>query len=125
MHEWALAESVIRTITNRKEFKDKKVIVYLGELQAIELDIFKFAMDELIKNNRDNISYKIVVEESRFKCNLCGYEFSMSEIKNKTDEEKENIHFIPEIVKAFVKCPKCSSVDFEITKGRGVSLGYE
>ncbi|HOJ86677.1 MAG TPA: hydrogenase nickel incorporation protein HypA [Elusimicrobiales bacterium] len=125
MHEWALAESVIKTINEKKEFVGKKVIVYMGELQAIDMEVFKFAMEEILKQNKKKINYKIVVEESEFKCNSCGKDFSMSEVKKKSEEEKENIHFIPEMVKAFVKCPKCKSIDFEIIKGRGVSLGYE
>lgn len=125
MHEWALAESVIKTINEKKEFVGKKVIVYMGELQAIDMEVFKFAMEEILKQNKKKIDYKIVVEESEFKCNSCGKDFSMSEVKKKSEEEKENIHFIPEMVKAFVKCPKCKSIDFEIIKGRGVSLGYE
>lgn len=125
MHEWALAESVIKTINEKKEFVGKKVIVYMGELQAIDMEVFKFAMEEILKQNKKKIDYKIVVEESEFKCNSCGKDFSMSEVKKKSEEEKENIHFIPEMVKAFVKCPNCKSIDFEIIKGRGVSLGYE
>ncbi|MCX7648001.1 MAG: hydrogenase nickel incorporation protein HypA [Elusimicrobiales bacterium] len=125
MHEWALAESVIKTINEKKEFVGKKVIVYMGELQAIDMEVFKFAMEEILKQNKKKIDYKIVVEESEFKCNSCGKDFSMSEVKKKSEEEKENIHFIPEMVKAFVKCPECKSIDFEIIKGRGVSLGYE
>lgn len=125
MHEWALAESVIKTINEKKEFVGKKVIVYMGELQAIDMEVFKFAMEEILKQNKKKIDFKIVVEESEFKCNSCGKDFSMSEVKKKSEEEKENIHFIPEMVKAFVKCPKCKSIDFEIIKGRGVSLGYE
>ncbi len=97
----------------------------MGELQAIDMEVFKFAMEEILKQNKKKINYKIVVEESEFKCNSCGKDFSMSEVKKKSEEEKENIHFIPEMVKAFVKCPKCKSIDFEIIKGRGVSLGYE
>ncbi|MEW6012768.1 MAG: hydrogenase nickel incorporation protein HypA [Elusimicrobiales bacterium] len=125
MHEWALAESVIKTVNEKKEFVGKKVIVYMGELQAIDMEVFKFAMEEISKQNKKKIDFKIVIEESKFKCNSCGKDFSMSEVKKKSEEEKENIHFIPEMVKAFVKCPKCKSIDFEIIKGRGVSLGYE
>ncbi len=125
MHEWALAESVIKTAENKKEFRDKKIIIYLGELQNIDMEIFRFAMDELIKQRNIKLNYKFEIQKAEFKCNKCGEDFDIEEVKDKSDDEKENIHFIPEMVKAFIKCPKCKSVDFEIVKGRGVGVGIE
>ncbi|MEF3281047.1 MAG: hydrogenase nickel incorporation protein HypA [Elusimicrobiota bacterium] len=124
MHEWALAESVILSI-EENSLKNKKIRIIVGELQSIDREIFKFAIDEILKQKKYNLDYKIKVEKAGFKCNNCGNKFSISEVLKKTDDERENIHFVPEMVKAFVKCPKCKSVDFEIIKGRGVSLSYE
>lgn len=125
MHEWALAESVIKTVETKPELKNKKIKVLLGELQDIDEEIFSFAMDELLKQRKSDIKYSIVVDEAAFKCNECGREFFMSEITKKSKAERENIHFIPEMVKAFVKCPGCGSIDFDIVRGRGVMISYE
>jgi hydrogenase nickel incorporation protein HypA/HybF len=38
------------------------------------------------------------------------------------DDEAEAIHFIPEVAFVHARCPKCGSPDFEILKGRGVSI---
>ncbi len=38
------------------------------------------------------------------------------------EKEAEAIHFIPEVVFVHARCPKCKSPDFEIVKGRGVTL---
>jgi len=125
MHEWALAESVVKTVELNDEFKNKKIDVIVGELQDVDIEVFEFALNELMKNKEIKMKLRIVVEESSFKCNNCGFEFSMKEVLKRNKMERENIHFIPEMVKAFVKCPKCKSIDFEIIKGRGVKLSYE
>jgi len=125
MHEWALAESVVKTVGLNKELKGKKISIIIGELQDINLEIFEFALNELIKDRKLEMNYCVVVEDAVFKCNNCGFEFSMKEVTKKDKMEKENIHFIPEMVKVFVKCPNCASVDFEIIRGRGIKISYE
>ncbi|MCX5786164.1 MAG: hydrogenase nickel incorporation protein HypA [Elusimicrobia bacterium] len=129
MHEWALAESVVKTAAehskNEKLKKLSEVGVVFGELQAIDQEIFSFALKELVKNN-DKISackFKVINEPAAFKCKVCGKEFSLKSLK-KTDVEAEYIHFIPEMAHTFLKCPKCASPDFEITAGRGVYIKY-
>ena len=125
MHEWALAESVVKTFELNKDLHNKSINVIIGELQDVDISIFEFALNEIIKDRNIKMKWKIVIEDAFFKCNNCGFEFTMKEVLKRNKMEKENIHFIPEMVKAFVKCPKCRSVDFEIIKGRGVKLSYE
>ena len=125
MHEWALAESVIKTVESEKKLRDKKIDIIVAELQEIDIEIFKFALKEILKDRKIKMEWRIVIEDAFFKCNNCGFEFSMKEINRRNKMEKENIHFIPEMVKVFVRCPKCKSVDFEIVRGRGVKLAYE
>ena len=52
MHEWALAESVIHTVEQETEKnhlkKITKVIVNVGELQQIDMEIFRFALDTVL-----------------------------------------------------------------------------
>lgn len=122
MHEWALAESVIKTIENNASIKKAKIVeVLFGELQDIDKEIFSFAFNELIKQHSLNIKIKIIEEKAEFKCNSCGKVFDLKSFKNSKDE-KENIHFIPEMAKVFIRCPVCKSPDFEIIRGRGISI---
>jgi len=130
MHEWALAESVIKTAAEySKKEKLKKlsgVGVVFGELQAIDRKIFSFALKELVKADAGisaSCKFKIIDEPAAFKCKVCGSKFSLKSLK-KTDAEAEYIHFIPEMAHTFLKCPKCASPDFEITAGRGVYIKY-
>ncbi len=121
MHEWALAESVIKTLKNQKKRVSKAEVIF-GKLQDIDREIFSFAIEELLKQEKDfRPVIKICEEEAVFECISCGMEFDLK--KGLEDAgEKENVHFLPEMVKVFIKCPGCGSRDFEIKKGRGLSI---
>ena len=129
MHEWALAESVIKTVVEysktEKLKKLKEAGVVFGELQAIDKEIFAFALDELRKQfpAAKDCKFKILNEPAAFRCKACAHEFPLKGLK-KTKDEAEFIHFVPEMAHTFLKCPECKSPDFEIAKGRGVSISY-
>lgn len=127
MHEWALAEAVIDTAVKvLKEQKLKKVtriIISLGELQQIDEEIFKFALQEIKKPTSilENTEFKFEGEKAILSCKVCGKEWKFGDMLCKLDDEEvESIHFIPEMSHIYMKCPACGSRDFEIVKGRGV-----
>lgn len=130
MHEWALAESVLTTALEAAK-KEKlhhitEIIIAIGELQQIEQDIFDFALKEIIKE-KNGLLHKakvtIQTEESVLHCNRCGHQWKFREMqKNLNERDAEAIHFVPEVALVHTRCPKCSSPDFTITKGRGVSI---
>jgi hydrogenase nickel incorporation protein HypA/HybF len=130
MHEWALAESVIETAFNAiKNEGLKKLIeinVGIGELQQINQEIFHYALKEILKSRykeHDQVKIKITIIESTLGCKQCQHEWKFSEMKKGlSDDESEFIHFIPEVTFVHTRCPKCSSPDFEIKTGRGVSI---
>ena len=124
MHEWALAEAVISTIMEKAEKEKfsivKQINIKIGELQGIEMDIFEFALEELLQNKLKNAKIKIKIVKTKFRCNVCGHEWKFDEFKNLDEDARESIHFVPEAVFAYMRCPKCGSPDFEIVEGRGV-----
>ncbi|BAA30693.1 hydrogenase nickel incorporation protein HypA [Pyrococcus horikoshii] len=128
MHEWALADAIVRTVLEhaQKENASKvlAVKVVLGELQDVDAKIVEFAMNELFKGTiAEGAEIIFEEEEAVFKCRNCGYEWRLSEVREKLDERmREDIHFIPEVVHAFLSCPRCGSHDFEVVKGRGVYI---
>ena len=129
MHEWALAESVLTAaIEAGEKVKLKKITeikIAIGELQQIEEDIFKFALDEITKNEEKlkNVKITIKTEKSTLKCKNCQNTWTFSDIKKKlNNDESEAIHFVPEVAFVHTRCPKCKSPDFEIITGRGVSI---
>ena len=131
MHEWALAESILAASVEAAE-KEKlkkitKIKVQLGELQQINKEIFQKALDDLKDVHKSKLlekaEFKIDTEETELKCKNCGNEWKFSDVKKKLNaDESEAIHFIPEVAFVHSRCPKCNSPDFEILKGRGVTI---
>jgi len=130
MHEWALAESILTTALDAAEKEKlkriKEIVVGLGELQQVEQDVFEFALSEIIKEQGGklkNVKILIKSEKGNFICNNCEHHWSFDDLKKGINkDESEAIHFIPEVALVHSRCPKCGSPDFEITKGRGVSI---
>ncbi len=129
MHEWSLAEAVVNTVLKYKEEKNllkvNKVLVKIGKLQQIELDIFNSALKDISKMK--NLEGKFVVEEEgvSFKCRICGREWDFKEgVKELNESQSEYVHFIPDIIRVYSKCPGCGSPDFEVSRGRGVWIEY-
>ena len=124
MHEWALAEAVISSAVNftkRKKFNMKEIVVVLGELQQIDTDVFDFALKEIMNTMGLDLKVTFKKEKALLKCRTCSNEWTFKpEILD--EQEKESIHFIPEVAHDYVKCPECGSPDFSILKGRGVWL---
>ncbi len=123
MHEWALANAVVKSLSElyEKGFRGR-VEVVLGELQSIDLEVFKLALNTLIEEEGvRGVEYDIVTEEAEFKCRRCGGEWRLKDLKL-SSSEIEAIHFLPEAVHAIVKCPYCGSRDYSIVRGRGVYI---
>ena len=123
MHEWALAESVIATATQIAEKECLKEIteveIKIGELQAIERPIFRFAINQIKPESFRKTKFRITKAKSSLKCRVCATTWLFG--KKKLDKETaEAIHFVPEVAHTFIKCPKCGSPDFEIVEGRGI-----
>jgi hydrogenase nickel incorporation protein HypA/HybF len=124
MHEWALAEGVVLTALKAAEQKKAsrvlKITVKLGELQQMDESIFKLALKELSRGTKaEGSKIELVWNEARFKCNRCGREWKLKEAKLGS-EESEMVHFIPDVVHVYSRCPGCESPDFSIEEGRGV-----
>ncbi len=124
MHEWALAEGVILTALKvAEEKKAKRVLgirVRLGELQQVDTAVFKAALKELARGTKIEKS-RVDFEpgKAQFKCNRCGRVWGFKEMKIGA-EESEIIHFVPDVVHVYSRCPSCESPDFSIEQGRGV-----
>ncbi len=124
VHEWALAEAIanyIREYVGEKTVL-KKLTISLGELQSIDKDILDFALKEILRSmgiTVQELDYEI--EEVILKCRKCNYEWKLN--KNIFSENVlEAVHFVPEIIHSYFKCPKCGSRDFEVVRGRGLRI---
>jgi len=127
MHEWALADAVIESTSAALGGRDpsclRTVRVLVGELQAIDREIFDFALRTLLAERpfREAV-YEVETEPAAFHCEKCAGEWVLSETASLTAETREAIHFLPEAAHAFVRCPRCGSPDYRVVRGRGVSI---
>ena len=127
MHEWALAESILTAaveVANKEKIKKiKEINVEIGELQQIAMEAFNLALDEIVKDIDilKDVKININTEKTILKCNNCENEWKFKDIKI-SEDEGEAIHFIPEVAFVHTRCPKCKGPDFNILKGRGVSI---
>jgi len=131
MHEWALAESVVETVlkVSKKENLNRvsEIKVKLGVLQQIEEDIFRSALKDITASCGavfEGVNIKLDKEEAVFKCRRCGYVWKFTDSLDVKEENQEDIHFVPEVVHVYMRCPSCKSFDFEVVRGRGVSIDY-
>jgi hydrogenase nickel incorporation protein HypA/HybF len=127
MHEWALADAVIEATSSALAGRNpsclKGVTVSLGELQAIDHEVFTFALRTLLEDRPfRSAAYHVQTEPARFLCSACEREWSLAETPDLDDQNREAIHFLPEAAHAFVRCPSCGSPDYRVKAGRGVSI---
>lgn len=125
MHEWALAEAIISSVSQIAEKEGlkevKEVKIKVGELQQVEVDILEFALSDLKMDKLKNAKFSIETVKAKLQCRVCGHKWFFNRDKL-AEESAEAIHFVPETVHAYIKCPRCGSPDFEILQGRGVWL---
>lgn len=127
MHEWALSDSVAAAaveVSKKEHLKNvSEITVVLGEAQNIAKDIFADIFNEVKKNYPGIEAAALIIEDepALMDCLNCSNTFGINH--NKLDHEtSEAIHFLPEMAKLYIKCPKCGSPDFKIKQGRGVYI---
>ncbi|HDJ50686.1 MAG TPA: hydrogenase nickel incorporation protein HypA [Thermoprotei archaeon] len=122
VHEWALAEAIVEYVKSNypNVNKFRRIEILLGELQSIDEEILGFSLKEILNSEKIAVDELVLSEEEAvLRCRRCRHEWRLKELKLE-DEVKEAIHFVPEVVHSFIKCPKCGSRDFEVVRGRGV-----
>lgn len=121
MHEWALAESIVLYLKEQGYVKAKKILICVGILQNLDKDVLAFAINELLKSEGISVDEVVITDEDPvFQCITCGYTWIL-DIRSLPSDVLELVHFIPEVIHVYYRCPRCGSRDFEILRGRGVS----
>jgi hydrogenase nickel incorporation protein HypA/HybF len=128
VHEWALADAVVEAIRGALGDKPPSSLesaeTLVGELQAADPEIFRFALNTLLADHgiaRGKVH--ISTEKAEMRCHACGRLWNLWSDPGLDAEGREAIHFLPESIHAFVRCPGCGSADYSIEKGRGIRLG--
>jgi hydrogenase nickel incorporation protein HypA/HybF len=125
MHEWALAEAVIGSVTNFAQNEGfmtvEEVTIRVGELQNVDIEIFQFALEQLRCPMLERTVFQVEVQSTELRCRVCSGQWNPHS-DTLSEEIAESVHFVPEVAHAYMKCPQCGSPDFEILTGRGVWL---
>ena len=128
MHEWALAEAVVTSATEtarqQKLTVVDEIVLNIGELQAIDNEMFASLVQNQLSTAAAELrdaKVRTVRGTAAFECQACKKEFSEQDAKV-GEEEREAIHFVPEMAHVYMRCPACGSPDFSIVRGRGVFI---
>lgn len=129
MHEWSIAYSVVKTLTDNFDKKVLKVTLVIPQFSFLDMEILEEAFNELKKENRitEEAKLQVKVAEPVFKCRNCGKEFKMSDINAQLNEvrrsygEEYPLHLMPELLPSFLRCPYCGSHDIE-AKGQEIYI---
>ena len=129
MHEWALAEAVVakaaEVARERGLAAVSEVVIALGELQAVDRSAFELGLSAAQREAPElaDARFTFVIDLARCACRPCGYAWALEDsLAALPEDERESVHLLPEVVHLYVTCPACSSPDFAIVGGRGVSL---
>ncbi len=128
MHEWAVAEAIVLSVLDEAKKNGirslERIVIKVGELQKMEKELLYDAIEAIFEEHGYRVKRDQVLIEDEpavFKCNFCGNKWPYL-VDFMPEEEKEYIHFFPEVAHGFLRCPSCGSPDFEIEKGRGVLI---
>ncbi|MVT13057.1 MAG: hydrogenase nickel incorporation protein HypA [Euryarchaeota archaeon] len=131
MHEWSLANGIVRTVLQEKEKNGASTIkiveISVGEISQIDIETLRYALENIARGTPlENSEIRIDMERTELKCRTCGHIWNFEESKKYLEpvgEEGDNaLHYLPESVSIFVKCPVCHGQDIEILGGSGVRV---
>jgi len=133
MHEWAISESILNSAIDSARaqgiLKLTKIRIGVGELAQLEPDILRFALEKIKAGTLAGTAIlEIETVPARFSCRSCENEWGFADVKAKlfSDVGKEDpLHYVPDFIYSFMRCPRCDSPDFNITSGRDTSFSVE
>jgi hydrogenase nickel insertion protein HypA len=127
LHEFSLVEGIIQSVeelaaTNEKQVKS--VSVRVGELAQFDLRMIRELLTELKKGTPlEGARFGVRVEKAKVKCLNCKKEWTFGDVLGQlSNDEKEVVHFFPEILSTYSRCPSCHKNYLEIEEGRSVRI---
>jgi hydrogenase nickel incorporation protein HypA/HybF len=104
--------SVLDTAKKNNGKKVLSVQLEIGELALLNVEQVTFWIHELFKGTvAEGAKVKVKTIKARIRCESCGYKGGMD-----LDQKDPFRHFIP------YACPKCSSFQIKVEKGRECTL---
>ena len=127
MHELSLVQGIIDSVQETSKQRGGKVLsfeVRVGELAQFDLRLVRQLLNEL-KTGTPLKNAKVVVrvEKSKVKCSSCGSVWRFKDVvRPMSGDEREVVHFFPELLNSYTRCPSCSKSYLEIEEGRSVRI---
>lgn len=127
MHELSLVEGVLRAVQATAQERGGRVTsfrVRVGELAQFDLRLVRELLREMRKDTPLQAArVRVELERATVRCLSCNADWNFDEvISHMSEDEKEVVHFLPELFSSYFKCPSCSKSYFEIREGRSVSV---
>jgi hydrogenase nickel incorporation protein HypA/HybF len=127
LHELSLVQGIIDTVEEIADEKGRRVKIVkvgVGELASFDLRQVRRLLEDLRRGTPlEEASVTVEPEKSRIKCLNCGRLWGFEDLSGPlSPDEKEAMHFLPELLSSYAKCPSCSKSYFEIAEGRSVRI---
>ena len=127
LHELSLVEGIIDSIRETAQQRGGRVRSFrinVGELAQFDLRLIRELLKELSKGTPlEEAKAEVKSERSKVKCLSCGSVWRFDDLLHPmSEDEKEVVHFLPELMSSYSRCPSCSKSYFEIEEGRSVRI---
>jgi hydrogenase nickel incorporation protein HypA/HybF len=127
LHELSLVQGIINAVSEVSEEKGgrvQSVRIGVGELAQFDIRLVRGLLKDLKKGTPlEGARVSVEQEKSRVKCLSCGRIWDFKQLAGPIPEdEREVMHFLPELLNSYSKCPACSKSYFEIEEGRSVRI---
>lgn len=127
MHELSLVQGIVDAVEETADDRGGRVQsfrVRVGELAQFDIRLVRQLLADLRKGTPLERAEAVVeTEKSKVKCLSCGAQLDFQELIGPLSaDEREMVHFLPELLSSCSKCPSCSKSYFEIEEGRSVKL---
>ncbi len=102
----------------------KSFDVRVGELAQFDIRLVRELLTELKKGSPlESAKVTVKSEKSKVRCLSCNSLHGFDELIGPLPRnEREMVHFFPELLSSYSKCPSCSKSYFEIERGRSVRV---
>ncbi len=122
-----MVQGIISSLLETAEKRKARVLsfeVRVGELAQFDIRLVKALLNEL-KAGTPLEGSKAVVrrENSKIRCLGCGSVWGFRDVvRSMSKDEREVVHYFPELLNSYTRCPSCSKSYFEIEEGRSVRI---
>jgi hydrogenase nickel incorporation protein HypA/HybF len=127
LHELSLVQGILDAVNETASEKGGRVLsvrIGVGELAQFDIRLVRQLLRDLRKGTPlEGARVVVEPEKSKVKCLSCGRVWGVRDLAAPlSTDEREMMHFLPELLNSCSKCPSCSMSYFEIEEGRSVRI---